>query len=141
MKKVIFLCVNNSCRSQMAEGLLRYHGGGRYEVHSAGSEPTKVNKNAVKVMSELGIDINGQRSKSMDEYELNTFDYVITTCEEAYGLCPVVDIRVNIIQLDLEDPAKKTGSEQEVLEEFKKIRDEIEELILKFISAEAENHQ
>ena len=91
-KKVLFLCFHNSARSQMAEGLLRAMYGDRYEVYSAGVEASKVDPRAVKVMSEIGIDISGQRSKAMNEYKGILFDLAVTVCDKAKEMCPICGV-------------------------------------------------
>ncbi|MFC1855222.1 arsenate reductase ArsC [Thermodesulfobacteriota bacterium] len=131
-KKVMFLCVNNSCRSQMAEGLLRHFGGDKFDVFSAGSIPTTVNKNAIKVLKEIGIDISNQRSGSQDDFDLDTFDYIITACSEASDACPVVTADTNIIHLNLRDPGAIVGTESEIMDEFRSVRDEIKEFAISF---------
>lgn len=133
MKKIIVLCVNNSCRSQMAEGILAHYGKGLLTVVSAGSEPTTVNKSAIRVLSEIGIDISSHRSKSVDEFDLSSFDYVITACQEANDACPYVPPDVRKIALDLRDPAKAVGDDDEVLNEFRKVRDEIKDFAVTFV--------
>jgi arsenate reductase len=119
----------------MAEGLLRHFGGDSFESYSAGSEPTRVNKNAIKVLAEIGIDLSGQRSESMDEYDLDSFDYIITTCGEAKEACPVISGGKNVINLNFKDPAKLTGTEEDVLNGFRRVRDEIKKFVTDFCNS------
>ena len=141
-KEVLFLCTGNSCRSQMAEGYLRSLAESTYGVFSAGVEPTEVNPLAIKVMSEVAIDISKQRSKSVTEFSRQKFDYVITVCDNAKQACPVFIGDYKKIHWDLEDPAKADGSEQEKLAVFREIRTKINKNVLEFlrsdISAEKE---
>lgn len=121
-KKVLFLCVGNSARSQMAEGLLRHLAGEDFEAFSAGVEPQPVNPLAIRVMDEIGVDISGHRSKSMKEYLGQDFDYVITLCGEAREACPIFPAKYERMHWDLEDPAKAQGTEEERLRAFRIIR-------------------
>lgn len=134
MKKVLFLCTGNSARSQMAEGFLKYMAGDRFEVYSAGVKPTAVNPLAIKVMAEIGIDISKHRSKSVMEFIDQSFDYVITVCDNAQKTCPVFPGEHEKIHWDLEDPAAAEGSEEKKIVVFRKIRDEIKKNILAFIN-------
>jgi arsenate reductase len=128
-KRVLFLCIRNSCRSQMAEGLLRHYGGSGYAVFSAGTSPSRVHPLAIEVMAENGIDISGQRSKHVDEFLGQDFDAVISTCDEARDRCPVFPGSGLKIHWDLEDPAEAKGSREESLDAFRKVRDRLLELI------------
>jgi arsenate reductase len=133
--KVLFICYHNSARSQMAEGLLRALYGDRYEVHSAGIKSTKVDPRAVEVMNEIGIDISGQRSKSMDEYRGVLFDLAVTVCDKAKEACPVCGVSLKApatapaakkaIHKTFKDPAVAKGSKEEQLSAFRQVRDEI----------------
>jgi len=125
MKKVLFVCTGNSCRSQMAEGLLRFHGAGEFEVYSAGTSPSVLNPKAIEVMQELGLDISHQESKSIDKYIDYQFDYVITVCSNAAKNCPIYPGETQMLHWNLDDPAEAKGDEEEVLKVFRKIRDEI----------------
>lgn len=129
----MFLCTGNSCRSQMAEGIARELGMGLIEAHSAGISPQGVNPLAVAVMQEIGTDISNQASKSTDDALLNTMDIVITLCDNATEACPWTPPRIKRIHWPIEDPAKATGTKAEVMNEFRKTRDEIEQKIRKFI--------
>jgi len=129
LKKVLFLCTNNSCRSQMAEGILRHLYGNKFEVFSAGTNPTVVNQYAIKVMKEIGIDISNHRSKSVKEFLGQKFDYVITTCDAAKQSCPVFSGEAEYIHWSFDDPAETKGTEEEVLPIFRNVRDEIKQKI------------
>ena len=138
-KKVLFLCFHNSSRSQLAEGLLRAMYGDRYEVHSAGVEASKVDPRAVKVMSEIGIDISGQRSKAMNEYRGILFDLAVTVCDKAKEMCPICGVSLKApttapaaketIHRNFKDPAVAGGSEEDQLNAFRQARDEIKNWI------------
>lgn len=133
MLKVMFLCTGNSCRSQMAEGFARELGMGLIEAHSAGLSPQGVNPRAIAVMKEIGIDISNQASKSIDDELLNTMDIVITLCDNAAEACPWAPPAIKRLHWPLEDPANATGTDVEVMKEFRKARDEIEQKVRKFI--------
>ena len=124
-KRVLILCTGNSARSQMAEGLLRDLAGDRFEVASAGVAPAQVRPEAITAMRELGIDISQQRSKSVDEFANQNFDYVITVCDNANEQCPVFPANTKRIQWSFRDPAAARGDEESRLQVFRKIRDEI----------------
>jgi len=134
MKKILFLCTGNSCRSQMAEGLMWHMAGDKFEVYSAGVEPTQVNPYAIKVMAETGINISSHRSKSVNEFLKQEFDYVITVCNHAKQVCPIFPGEHRNIHWDIEDPAGIKGTEQEKMDFFRKIRDEIKEKCLIFLN-------
>jgi arsenate reductase len=124
-KKVLILCTGNSARSQMAEGLLRHDFGDRFDVASAGTKPSIVRPEAIAVMEELGIDLSGHRSKSVDEFQGQTFDYVVTVCDNAREACPVWFGSANRLHHSFEDPAALRGSEDERLALFRRVRDEL----------------
>ncbi len=124
-RRVLFLCTHNSARSQMAEGLLRFLGGDEFEVFSAGTEATFVRPLAIRAMSELGIDISGQQSKTLERYVWEPFDEVITVCDAAAEACPVFSGAVRCRLWSLEDPSKATGSEEEQLAVYRCVRDEL----------------
>jgi arsenate reductase (thioredoxin) len=124
-KKVLILCTGNSARSQMAEGLLRHDAGERFEVFSAGTSPSHVRSEAITVMGELGIDISRHRSKSVDEFAGQHFDYVLTVCDNAKESCPIFPGKTVTIHHNFEDPATLRGSEEERLALFRRVRDEI----------------
>lgn len=135
-KRVLILCTGNSARSQMAEGLLRHDGGARFEVESAGVSPTSVRPEAVAAMRDLGIDINGHRSKSVDEFAGQSFDYVITVCDNAREQCPVFPTGTRRVHWSFDDPAAAGGDEAARLSVFRRVRDEIRARLADFISAE-----
>jgi arsenate reductase len=134
-KKVLILCTGNFARSQMAEGLLRHDAGERFEVFSAGTNPTTVRPEAVAVMSELGIDISRHRSKSVDEFIGGAFDFVITVCDNAKESCPVFPGNTQRLHWSFEDPAAVQGSYEERLKAFRVIRDQIRERLKAFASS------
>ena len=136
-KTVLFLCTQNSCRSQMAEGLLTDMAGDKFDVYSAGVEPTSVHPLAKKVMKEIGIDISGQQSKSVDEFLDKEFDYVITVCDNARQTCPFFPGNHELLHWSLEDPAIALGSEEERLLMFRKIRDQVRDHIQRLINTTA----
>jgi arsenate reductase len=131
-ERVLILCTGNSARSQMAEGLLRHEAGERFDVFSAGTRPSKVRQEAIAIMRELGIDISGHRSKSVDEFVGQPFDYVITVCDNAKESCPVFPGKARRIHWSFEDPAAVEGSEGERRGAFRRIRDQIRERIEAF---------
>jgi arsenate reductase len=120
--RVLFLCTHNSARSQMAEALLRHHGGDRVEVYSAGSEPGRVHPLAIQAMAESGIDITDTESKSLNQFIGEDFDYVITVCDRANESCPVFPGDPKRIHWSFEDPSAATGSEEERLKKFRDVR-------------------
>jgi len=122
----------------MAEGLLRHDAGAAIKVFSAGTKPTQVRPEAVAVMREAGIDISGQRSKSVDEFEGQDFNYVITVCDNAKQSCPVFPAKTKRIHWSIEDPAAVQGSEEEILAAFRRIRDELRLRLQRFAETEAE---
>jgi arsenate reductase (thioredoxin) len=123
--RVLILCTGNSARSQMAEGLLRHDGGPQYEVVSAGTQPSYVRPEAIQVMREAGIDISDHRSKSVEEFAGQHFDYVITVCDNAKESCPIFPATTKRIHWSLEDPAAVKGSEEQRLAQFRRIRDQL----------------
>jgi arsenate reductase len=132
-KRVLILCTGNSARSQMAEGLLRYLAADRFEIASAGVAPTHVRAEAIEVMRELGIDISSHRSKSVDEFRGQEFDYVITVCDNANEQCPVFPGKTERIHWSFEDPAAAQGDESARLRVFRRVRDEISQRLEDFI--------
>jgi arsenate reductase len=131
-KRILILCTGNSARSQMAEGLLRYDAGDRFEVFSAGTKPSQVRPEAVAVMGESGIDISGHRSKSVQEFTGQPFDYVLTVCDHAKESCPIFPTRTVTIHHSFEDPADLNGSEEDRLALFRRVRDEIRKYLKTF---------
>ncbi len=132
MQRVLILCTGNSARSQMAEGLLRHDAGDRFEAFSAGTRPSRVRPEAIAVMRELGIDISGQFSKSVNEFTGQPFDYVLTICDNAKESCPVFAAKTITIHQSFDDPAALEGSEDERLALFRRVRDEMRRYLLKF---------
>jgi arsenate reductase (thioredoxin) len=130
---IYFLCTGNSCRSQMAEGWARHFGGNKIEVHSAGVEVHGLNPRAVSVMKENGIDISQQTSKLIDNDLLNRADYVITLCGDANERCPLTPPHATRLHWGFADPAKVTGSEDEVAAKFREIRDAIRNKVEEFL--------
>lgn len=135
-RRVLFLCVHNSARSQMAEGMLRAWAGDRFEAHSAGNQATRVRSEAIAVMDELGIDIRGQRSKSVAEYSGQPFDWAITTCDENQEACPVFPAAAHHEFWPFDDPSKAGPDETERIATFRRVRDELGERIRAFIAAQ-----
>ncbi len=136
MKRVLFICTHNSARSQMAEGLVNHDLAGKVEAFSAGTEPTFVNPLAVAVMKEVGIDISRQRSKSLDEFTNEQFDFVITLCDHAAESCPVFFGGTKRMHMGYPDPAAVPGTVEEKLLFFRKLRDQIRKEIIEFLSAQ-----
>ena len=134
-KRVLILCTGNSARSQMAEGLLRQLAGDRFEVESAGVSPTRVRPEAITAMRDLGIDISSHRSKSVDEFSGQDFDYVITVCDNANEQCPIFPASTTRIHWSFEDPAATTGDEQTRLVVFRRVRDQIRDRLRLFVEA------
>ena len=124
-RSVLFLCTHNSARSQMAEGLLRHLGGDRFEAHSAGTESTRVRPLAIKAMSELGIDISKQTSKTLDPFVNDRFDHVITVCDNANEACPYFPNAGHRVHWSLPDPSKATGTEADQLAVYRTVRDDL----------------
>jgi len=135
-KHVLFLCTHNSCRSQMAEGLVNHFLGDRFQAFSAGTEATKVNLLATRVMLELGIDITEHYSKTMDAFAGQPFDYVITLCGDANEKCPLFFGGVRRVHIGFDDPSRLPGSEDEVLPEYRRVRDEIRTRLTHFFEEE-----
>jgi arsenate reductase len=131
--RVLVVCVGNSARSVMAEGLIRHKGGTRFEVHSAGTEPKGINPLTVKILAEAGIDASWARSKSVNEYLGQEFDYVITVCDEARQACPVFPGVHRSLHWGYEDPAEATGTEEERLAVFRRVFIQLGERINQFV--------
>jgi arsenate reductase len=136
-KRVLILCTGNSARSQMAEGLLRHDAGDRFEVESAGTRPSHVRPEATAVMGELGIDISGHRSKSVEEFAGRQFDYVLTVCDHARESCPVYPGHANRLHRAFEDPAAVDGTEEARLAEFRRVRDQMREFLRTWLKADS----
>lgn len=135
-KKVLFLCTANSCRSQMAEGITNHFLGDRFEAVSAGTEATSVNPRAIEVLREIGIDISGHISKKLDVFADRSFHYVITLCGDANEKCPLFFGGIQRIHLGFQDPAIAVGGDEEIMAEFRRVRDEIKETLLAFFASE-----
>ena len=136
-KRILVLCTGNSARSQMGEGLFRHEGGAGYDVFSAGTKPASVRPEAIAVMREAGIDISGHRSKSVDEFAGQSFDYVVTVCDNARDNCPAFPGGTQRVHWSFEDPAAVAGSETERLSAFRRIRDQIHERVKEFFRDQA----
>jgi arsenate reductase len=132
-KQVLILCTGNSARSQMAEGLLRHEAGEQFEVYSAGTKPSIVRAEAISVMREIGIDISTHRSKSVDEFTGQALDTIITVCDNAKETCPVFPGTVKRLHWSFEDPAAVQGTDEQRLDAFRKIRDQIHGRIMVFL--------
>ena len=133
MKNILVLCTGNSCRSQLAEGYLRHFAGDKATIYSAGIETHGVNPKAIQVMAEDGIDISHHTSNNVDEYTGIPFDYVITVCDNAKENCPYFPTLAERFHFNFPDPAKATGSPEEVMDEFRRVRDMIKEYSKKFV--------
>ena len=134
-RRVLFLCVHNSARSQMAEGLLRARAGDRFEAHSAGNEATAVRPLAISAMSELGIDISGQRSKAVTEYAGQRFDYAITVCDDSREACPYFPGATTQLHWRFDDPSAAQGSDEQKLDVYRRVRNEISSAIDEFVAS------
>lgn len=137
-KQVLILCTGNSCRSQMAEGLINHYLGDTWQAYSAGTAPSGyVHPLAIKAMAELGVDLSQNRSKSTDEFRTITLDQVITVCDDAAENCPLWLGSGNVTHIGFPDPAKATGSDQEIFAVFRQVRDDIREQVLSYLSQQA----
>ncbi len=134
MKNILVLCTGNSCRSQLAEGYLRHFAGDKAVVYSAGIETHGVNPKAIQVMAEDGIDISHHTSNNVDEYLAIPFDYVITVCDNASENCPYFPGTVKRFHHNFPDPAKATGTPEQVMDEFRKVRDMIKTYSKEFLN-------
>ena len=134
MRRVLFICTHNSSRSQMAEGLVNHDLAGRVQAFSAGTEPSSVNPLVIAAMKEVGIDISRHRSKSIDEFSDEKFDFVITLCDHAAESCPVFFGGTQRMHMGFPDPAVVTGTEEEKLSFFRKLRDQIRKEVADFLS-------
>lgn len=132
-KKILVLCTGNSCRSQIAHGYLNAFSSGQLDVYSAGLETHGVNPRAIAVMKEDGIDISKHTSNNITEYETLEFDFVLTVCDNAREHCPYFPAKVQTFHNNFPDPAKAKGSEEEVMKEFRKVRDMIRDYTRNFI--------
>lgn len=134
-KKILVLCTGNSCRSQIAEGYLRHFASDKAAVYSAGVEVHGVNPRAIAVMKEDGIDISGHTSNNLDEYYGIDFDYVITVCDNAKENCPFFPTKAQRFHHNFPDPAKATGTEEEIMAEFRRVREQIKEYCQTFVKS------
>ena len=135
MKNILVLCTGNSCRSQLAEGYLRYFAGDKARIYSAGIETHGVNPKAIKVMAEDHLDISAHISNHVDEYLTIPFDYVITVCDNANEACPYFPGNIKRFHHNFPDPAKAVGTEEEVMDEFRRVRDLIKVYARDFVNA------
>jgi len=133
-KRVLFICTSNSARSQIAEALVNHDLGEHFEAFSAGTDPKSVHPLALRVLSEIGIDHRAARSKSIDEFAGQDFDYVITLCAAANETCPLFFGGVRRLHFGFDDPAKAAGSEDEKLTVFRRVRDEIRAQVEGFLN-------
>ena len=140
MLKVLFLCTENACRSQMAEALVNHDLAGRVRAWSAGVRPSRVNPRAIQVMAELGIDISQQGSKSVDDLAGEQFDLVITLCDQAQQECPFFPGETKIRHVGFPDPARATGTETEILAVFRRVRDEMRHQLVPLLRQKSSMH-
>jgi len=136
MKKILVLCTGNSCRSQIAEGYLRYFANGEAVVYSAGIETHGVNPRAIAIMKEDGVDISGHTSNNVNEYVDVDFDLILTVCDNANENCPYFPSKAQRFHYNFPDPAKAQGTDKEIISEFRKVRDMIKEYSESFIKRE-----
>ena len=136
VKRVLFLCTGNSCRSQMADGIINRDFAGQIEAFSAGTEPHGLNPKAVQVMAEIGIDISGNNSDHLSQYDEQSFDYVITLCGDASEKCPLFVGGVKRQHIGFDDPPRATGTEDEILDVYRRVRDEIRQQLGDFFRRE-----
>ncbi|MCV2486476.1 arsenate reductase ArsC [Flavobacterium sp. SH_e] len=132
-KKILILCTGNSCRSQIAEGYMRFFAGNKAEVYSAGVETHGVNPKAILIMKEDGIDISNHTSNNIDEYTHIDFDFVITVCDNAKERCPFFPTKAIKFHYNFPDPAKATGTDSEIMEQFRTVRDLIKDYCKDFV--------
>ena len=135
MKRILVLCTGNSCRSQIAEGYLKHFAGDKAEVYSAGIETHGVNPKAIQIMKEDNIDISRHTSNNVNEYKNIDFDYVITVCDNAKERCPYFPSKAKMFHHNFPDPAKATGTQEQVMQQFREVRDMIKEYSKAFVSA------
>ncbi len=133
---ILFLCTHNSCRSQMAEALANHYLGNHCQAFSAGTEATQVNPLAIRVLAELGIDTAPLYSKTMDEFDGLTFDHVVTLCGDANEKCPLFFGGVQRVHRGFEDPSRLKGLEEELLPEFRRVRDEIKSWVMNYFGGQ-----
>ena len=133
-KKILVLCTGNSCRSQIAEGYLRYFAGDKAKVYSAGVETHGVNPRAIATMQEDNIDISNHTSNNIDEYRNIDFDFVITVCDNAKERCPFFPTRAKKFHQNFPDPAKTTGTTEDIQEQFRLVRQQIKKYCMQFVT-------
>ena len=133
MKNILVLCTGNSCRSQIAEGYLRHYAGENANVYSAGVETHGVNPRAISIMKEVGIDISNHTSNHVDEYANIDFDFIITVCDNAKERCPYFPSKAERFHYNFPDPAKAVGTEEEIVNEFRRVRVLIDEYCKDFV--------
>ena len=133
-KKILVLCTGNSCRSQIAEGYLRHFAHNKAEIYSAGVETHGVNPKAIETMNEDGFDITNHTSNNIDEYQLIEFDFVITVCDHAKERCPYFPSKAKQFHYNFPDPAKATGSETEIMAQFRNVRQQIKDYCRQFVA-------
>ena len=136
-KRVLFLCTHNSCRSQMAEGIVNADLGEHFQAFSAGTEATGVNPLAVQVLAEIGIDISAHCSKTLDHFADQRFDYVITLCGSANEQCPLFFGGVQRVHIGFDDPSQVSGTPEAVLQDFRRVRDQIRVVITAYLGNDA----
>ncbi len=136
-KKVLLLCTHNSCRSQMAEGIVNHFLGDRFQAYSAGTEATRVNPLAIRVLAEIGIDISGHYSKTIDEFDGQAFDHVISLCGSANEQCPLFFGGVKRVHIGFDDPSRTTGTAEEIMADFRRVRDEIKKRLIEYLAKNA----
>ena len=129
-KRILFICTHNSARSQMAEAFLKTLFPERFEAYSAGTQPGKLNPFVVKAMVEVGMDISGNHTKSVDEFKGDKFDLVVTVCDQAKETCPYFPGALGYLHRNFEDPSTFTGSEEEIMEKVRQVRDNIKNWVL-----------
>jgi arsenate reductase len=137
MLKVLFLCTENACRSQMAEGLVNHDLAGTVQAWSAGVQPSRVNPRAIQVMAELGIDISRHRSKSVAELADATFDLVITLCDRAQQQCPIFPGDTEVMHVGFPDPSRAIGTEAEIMATFRQVRDALQSQLVPLLKEKA----
>lgn len=140
-KKILVLCTGNSCRSQIAEGYLRHFANGNAEVYSAGVETHGVNPKAIAIMQEDGIDISNHTSNNIDEYYDIDFDFVITVCDNAKERCPFFPTKAKKFHHNFSDPSKATGTDEEINEQFRQVRQQIKEYCERFVAENLKGNQ
>ena len=132
-KKILVLCTGNSCRSQLAEGYLRHFAPDKAEVYSAGVETHGVNPRAIATMQEDGLDISGHTSNHVNEYQHIDFDFILTVCDNAQERCPYFPTKAQKFHFNFPDPAKASGTEAEIMEQFRQVRNQIKTYCQQFV--------